>query len=73
MAVLQCDAVNGQAVSNTWTLRASLLTYFMALSATIGEWQTSGLALVMPIKLLLVLSAWSQRDINHTLISTSPR
>jgi hypothetical protein len=33
----QCDAVNGLAVSNTWTLRASLLTYFMALTATIGK------------------------------------
>jgi hypothetical protein len=33
---LQCDAVNGQAVSATWTLRTSLLTYFMALSATLG-------------------------------------
>ena len=33
----QCDAVNGLAVNNTWTLRASLLTYFMALTATIGK------------------------------------
>lgn len=35
----QCDAVNGLAVNNTWTLRASLLTYFMALTATIGKCQ----------------------------------
>ena len=35
----QCDAVNGLAVNNTWTLRASLLTYFMALTATVGKSQ----------------------------------
>ena len=32
----QCDAVNGLSVTETWTLRASLLTYIMALTATIG-------------------------------------
>lgn len=31
--------MNGLAVNSTWTLRASLLTYFMALTATIGEAQ----------------------------------
>ncbi len=33
----QCDAVNGLSVTETWTLRASLLSYIMALTATIGE------------------------------------
>jgi len=33
----QCNAVNGLSVTETWTLRASLLSYIMALTATIGE------------------------------------
>ena len=37
VSLSQCDAVNGLSVTETWTLRASLLSYIMALTATIGE------------------------------------
>ncbi len=52
VSFVQCDAANGQAVSSVWTLRASLLTYFMALTATIG-----GCSRATAVQ-LLILTLW---------------